>query len=226
VGLLFRHLIVIGIAVALEPMQIVSFIGVLTSSASRRAGWGFMVGWVASIIGASAVAVLAAQALLGFGSGSLHRSDVRLGISVLQLGIGIALFCVGLVRIRRKRVPCERPPSWLARRLEHLTVAQAAVIGALIPPWPLVGAGAVAIMRADVSKRLSLIAVVTFWLVSASSLLIMQLFALLRPMTADRQLASLRRWLERHANQIMTVLALVVGVWLILHSARGLSHQI
>lgn len=225
-GLLFRHLIVIGIAVALEPVQIVAFIGVLTSSAACRAGWAFLVGWLASIIGASAIAVLAAHALLGFTSSDLHRSDVRLGISGVQLGIGIALVCVGIVRIRRRPADADGPPSWLARKLECLTALQAALIGLFVPPWPLIGAGAVAIMRADVSRKLSLVAVVTFWVVAASSLLVMQVFALLRPATAHRHLSALRGWLQRHSNRVMSILAISVGVWLIVHSVRALSHQL
>ena len=46
---LVLHLIVIGIATALEPVQLVTFVAILASSHGIRAGWAFLAGWITSL---------------------------------------------------------------------------------------------------------------------------------------------------------------------------------
>ena len=59
----------------------------------------------------------------------------------------------------------------------------------------------------------------SFCLLATSSFIVLELYAAFAP-AAGTQLAALRNWLDRHGNQVIIVVCLVLGVWLSGQSIR------
>ena len=108
------------------------------------------------------------------------------------------------------------------KRLDGLNVGGAAVLGVLLQPWPLVAAGAIDVSQAQLSSTWSVIGLVAFCIVGSASLLIMEGYALASPENSRAALKRLRAWLEGHRDQAITVLAAVIGAWLLIKGVYGL----
>ena len=54
---------------------------------------------------------------------------------------------------------------------------------------------------------------------ATSSFIVLELYAVLAP-AAGTQLAALRNWLDRHGNEVIIIVCLVLGVWLTGQSIR------
>ena len=114
------------------------------------------------------------------------------------------------------------PPGW-AKRLDDLHPTGSAVLGVLLQPWPLVEAGAADVMNADLSKAASIAQLVAFALLATSSLLAMQMWSMASPEAARAKLDALHAWIDRHRDQAITILAFLVGGWLVAKSVYGLA---
>ena len=215
---LLPHLIIIGIATALEPVQLVTFIAVLSSTHGIRAGWAFLTGWLASLFTVALLTWVAAARLGRYASDVVQRRGVRRTTLVIELVLGVSLLVYALHRSRRG--PHPHKESRLSIRGNSLTITHAAVVGLLIPPWPLVVAGAVDVVRADVGAAGSVVAMLVFMAAATSTLGAMQLVAVRSPVSSARQLARLREWLEPHSDRLITVIAVLVGLWLVVHGVR------
>ena len=93
---LLLHLVVIGIATAIEPVQLIGYVGVLSSGKGVRAGWGFLGGWVASLLVVSGLTFVAAARVSAYASSVVERRGVRRGL-----------------RARKKEPQALNPPSGL-----------------------------------------------------------------------------------------------------------------
>ena len=215
---LLLHLIVIGIATALEPVQLVTFVAILSSTHGIRSGWAFLAGWIASLSIIGVATWLAAARLSELTADVIERRGVRRGLVVAELTVGIGLLSYSAWRaVRAPRPPHE---SRFAVRGSTLTTRHALVIGVLIPPWPLVIAGALDVLRAEVGVARSLLALGVFFAAATSLLFAMQIWAIESPESSMRHLARARAWLEPHTEHIITVIALLVGLWLVVRSVR------
>ena len=58
---------------------------------------------------------------------------------------------------------------------------------------------------------------------STASLLIMEGYALLRPEAARDRLDGLRQWMDDHRSQVIVILSVAVGLWLIGKSISALT---
>ena len=96
------------------------------------------------------------------------------------------------------------------------------MLGVLLQPWPLIAAGAADVMKADLSKAASIAQLVAFALLATSGLLAMQIWSKVSPEAAHAKLEALRAWIDRYRNQAITILAFVVGAWLVVKSVYGL----
>ena len=101
-----------------------------------------------------------------------------------------------------------------------MTVTQAWVVGLLIPPWPLVAAGALDVVRAEVGVARAVVAMFVYLVAATSTIGAMQLWAVRSPETSLDRLERVRARLEPHEERIITVIAALVGIWLLLHVAR------
>jgi threonine/homoserine/homoserine lactone efflux protein len=204
-------LMIIGLAIALEPITIVAFILILSAEKGVRKGLAFILGWMACL-----VAVIAAVVLLTGGKPprpSTAPSTVALAVKAL---LGAVLIWVAFRQRRRMGRP-RKQPGWM-KRLDRLSLWAAVGLGVFLQPWSLVAAGAATVVQAKLSTAGDWLALVLFCLLATSAFLAMELYAAFAPEAASARLGQMRTWIDGHTDQAIVVLSLVVGCWLLGHS--------
>jgi len=97
-----------------------------------------------------------------------------------------------------------------------------AVIAAIMQPWTLVAAAAATAAQARLSSVGDYLALASFCLLATSSFIVLEMYAVLAP-AASTQLAAVRNWLDRHGNEVIIIVCLVLGAWLTGQSIRLLA---
>ncbi|MFH7594515.1 GAP family protein [Streptomyces racemochromogenes] len=200
-------LVVIGTAITLGPLHNSAFILLLASRRGVLKGLTFLLSWLANL-----VVVVACVVLLTGGKPPLHHSSPSTAAVAAKLAIGVGLVLFGGYRYRTLPRPY-RPPSWTAR-IDNASLGTAAALAWLLQPWALVGAGAATIVDADLSSLSDWLALTGYCLLATLSLLVMELYAVWAPDSAQARLNALRTWLERHQDQLVVTLSLLAGLWL------------
>ncbi|MFH8576741.1 GAP family protein [Streptomyces zaomyceticus] len=200
-------LIVIGTAISLGPLHNSAFILLLSSRRGTRQGLAFLLSWLANL-----VAVIACVALLTGGQPPARHTVPSTAAVVAKLVIGLALVLYGAHRRRRPPRP-HGPPKWAAR-IDDASPVAAAALAWLLQPWALVGAGAATAIDADLSTLGAWLALTGYCLLATLSLIVMEMYAVWAPEASNARLNALRSWLERHQEQLIVTLALLVGLWL------------
>jgi Sap, sulfolipid-1-addressing protein len=201
-------LMVIGLAITLEPLTLVAFILILGAERGIRKGLAFILGWLACL-----VAVIAAVVLVTGGKPPQPQTAPSTAALVVKALLGAVLIGVGL----RQRARMGRPrkqPGWMAR-LDHLSLWAAAGLGVFLQPWTLVAAGAATVVQAKLSTAGDWLTLVLFCLLATSSFLAMELYAAFAPAAAGARFDQLHKWIDSHQDQAIVVGALVVGAWLV-----------
>ena len=199
---LLSHLMIIGLATALEPVQVLTFIA----------------GWLTSLLTVTFLTWVAAARISQYASDMTQRRGVRKATLIVEVVVGLCLLVYALFRVRRHPGPVH--PSRIGAPGTTLTTTHAAVVGLLIPPWPLVVAGAVDVLRSDVGVTQSVVAMAVFVAASTSTIAAMQLWAVRSPKSSMDHLARVRAWMEPHSEHLVTIIAVLVGVWLLVHALR------
>jgi hypothetical protein len=83
-----------------------------------------------------------------------------------------------------------------------------------LQPWTLVAAGAATIVDAKLSTAGDYLTLVCYCLLATSTYLYLELYAVFRPAAASIRLQQLRSWLDRHMDQVIIVIFLLLGFWL------------
>ena len=201
-------LMIIGLAITLEPLTIVAFILILGAQQGIRKGLAFILGWTACLVAVIAVVVL----ITGGKPPEPHTAPSTVALVVKAL-LGALLIWVGLRQRRRMGRP-RKQPAWMAR-LDHLSPWTAAGLGIFLQPWTLVAAGAATVVQAKLSTAGDWLALVFFCLLATSSFLVMELYAAFAPVAAGERLENVHKWIDTHQDQAIVVGALVVGAWLL-----------
>jgi len=201
-------LMIIGLAITLEPVTIVAFILILGAQRGIRKGLAFLLGWMACL-----VAVIAAVVLITGGKPPEPHTAPTTAALVVKALLGALLIWVGLRQRRRMGRP-RKQPGWMAR-LDHMSPWAAAGLGVFLQPWTLVAAGAATVVQAKLSTAGDWLALVFFCLLATSSFLVMELYAAFAPVAAAARLEDVQKWIDTHQDQAIVVGALVVGAWLL-----------
>ena len=201
-------LMIIGLAITLEPVTIVAFILILGAQRGVRKGLAFLLGWMACL-----VAVIAAVVLITGGKPPEPHTAPSTAALVVKALLGALLIWVGLRQRRRMGRP-RKQPGWMAR-LDHMSPWAAAGLGVFLQPWTLVAAGAATVVQAKLSTAGDWLALVFFCLLATSSFLVMELYAAFAPVAAAARLKEVQKWIDTHQDQAIVVGALVVGAWLL-----------
>jgi Sap, sulfolipid-1-addressing protein len=201
-------LVIIGLAITLEPLTIVAFILILGAQQGIRKGLAFILGWTACL-----VAVIAAVVLVTGGKPPKPNTVPSTAALVVKALLGALLIWVGLRQRRRMGRP-RKQPGWMAR-LDHLSPWAAAGLGAFLQPWTLVAAGAATVVQAKLSTAGDWLALVLFCLLATSAFLILELYAAFAPTAAGARFEQIHKWIDTHQDQAIVVLSLVVGAWLL-----------
>ena len=201
-------LMIIGLAITLEPVTIVAFILILGAQRGIRKGLAFLLGWMACL-----VAVIAAVVLITGGKPPEPHTAPSTAALVVKALLGALLIWVGLRQRRRMGRP-RKQPGWMAR-LDHMSPWAAAGLGVFLQPWTLVAAGAATVVQAKLSTAGDWLALVFVCLLATSSFLVMELYAAFAPVAAAARLEDVQKWIDTHQDQAIVVGALVVGAWLL-----------
>ena len=156
-------LLLIGLAITLEPFPVTAFILILSAEQGTRKGLAFILGWLACI-----VVVVAAVVLVTGGKPPAPSTAPSTAALVVKLAIGIVLIGFA-VRQRRRMGRPRKPPTWMAR-LDRLSPWAAAGLAAFLQPWTLVAAGAATVTQAKLSSAADYLTLMLFscWLPPAS----------------------------------------------------------
>jgi Sap, sulfolipid-1-addressing protein len=201
-------LIIIGLAITLEPLTIVAFILILIAQQGVRKGLAFILGWMACL-----VAVIAAVVALTGGKPPRSHTAPSTAALVVKALLGVVLLWVAYRQWRRMGRP-RKPPGWMAR-LDHLSLWTAAGLGIFLQPWSLVAAGAATVVRAQLSTVGDWLTLLLFCLLATSSFLVMELYVTFAPEAAGPRLERVRAWIGTHTDQAIIVLSLLVGCFLL-----------
>jgi len=200
-------LVLIGLAITLEPFPLTAFILVLTSQRGTWKGLAFILGWLACLI--AVIAAVIASTGNNPPAPNTVPSDAALAV---KLAAGIVLILLALRQRRRMGQP-KQPPAWLAR-LDQLSLWGAAGLAAFLQPWTLVAAGAATIVQAKLDTVGSYLVLVLYCLLATASFLYLELAAVFAPAKSGPQLERMRKWLDSHQDQVLIAVFLLLGLWL------------
>jgi threonine/homoserine/homoserine lactone efflux protein len=200
-------LLLIGLAITLEPFPLTAFILILSAEKGTRKGLAFILGWLACL-----VAVIAAVVLTTGASPPKPQTAPSTAGLAIKLALGIVLVLLAVRRRRRMGRP-RKPPGWMAR-LDRLSLGSAAGLAVFLQPWTLVAAGAATVLQAKLSTAGDYVTLMVFCLLGTSSFLYLELYAALAPAAAGARLDRLRTWLDTHRDQVIIIIFLLLGFWL------------
>ena len=204
-------LILIGLAITLEPLPMSAYILLLSTEQGSRKGLGYLLGWLLTLAG------LVVLTLVFTGGQPLAAdSTPSTATLVIKIMLGIGLLVIAW-RTRTHRGRSTRPPRWMAK-LDGLGFFAAIGLGFLLQPWPLVAAGVATVASADLSTASSVLTLTLFCLLASASYPIMQTYVMLKPEPARARLHALNGWLVRHRDQVVIAVAVTIGLWLITKS--------
>lgn len=201
-------LVIIGLAITLEPITIVAFILIIGAKKGTRKGLAFTLGWLACL-----VAVIAVVILVTGGKPPQPSTAPSTAALVVKAVLGVVLIFFGLRQRRRIGRP-RKQPAWMTS-LDRLSPWAAAGLGVFLQPWALVAAAAATVVQAKLSTAGDYVTLVLFCLLATSSFLAMELYATFAPAAAGVRLGQVRTWIDTHRDQAIIVGSLVVGFWLV-----------
>ncbi len=201
-------LVIIGLAITLEPITIVAFSLILGAERGIRKGLAFILGWMACL-----VAVIAAVLLITGGEPPKPSTAPSTAALVVKALLGAVLIWIGLRERRRIGRP-RKQPGWMAR-LDRLSLWTAAGLGVFLQPWTLVAAGAATVVQAKLTTVGDWLTLVLFCLLATSSFLIMEIYATFAPAAAAARLKQVQTWIGTHQDQAIVLGSLAVGAWLL-----------
>jgi threonine/homoserine/homoserine lactone efflux protein len=157
-------LVLIGLAITLEPLPLTAFLLVLASERGVRKGAAFVFGWFLSL------AIVIALTVLATGNQPPKpRTPPSAAVLAIKIAIGAGLLLIALRQRRRMGRPKKprKTPKWQAR-IDKMSSWHAVVIAAIVQPWPLVAAAAI-VAEAKLSSAETYISLFLFSLIATSS---------------------------------------------------------
>jgi hypothetical protein len=210
------NLVLIGLGITLEPFPLTAFILLLSAEKGTFKGLAFILGWLACL-----VAVVAAVTLSTQGKPPAPNTAPSTAALAVKLALGVALVLYAVFKWRRRGIP-RKPPTWMAR-LDGVSLWAAAGLAAFLQPWALVAAGAATITGAKLAGPADYLTLVLFVLLATASFLYLELYATFAPAAAGVRLQQLRTWLDTHRDQVIVLLCLLLGFWLVGNSLYYLA---
>jgi threonine/homoserine/homoserine lactone efflux protein len=202
------ELMLIGAAIALEPFPLTAFILILSAEQGTRKGLAFVLGWLACLI-----AVIAAVVATTGGNPPKPQTAPSTATLAIKLALGVVLILLA-ARQRRGMGHPRKTPGWMAG-VDRISLWGAAGLAVFLQPWALVGAGAATVVSAKLSTTADYVTLMLFCLLATSSFLYLELYATFAPAQAGARLERLRTWLESHQDQVIIVVSLLLGLWLV-----------
>lgn len=222
-GAVIGEVLPLAVGVAVSPIPIVAVILMLLAPKAGATSLGFLLGWAAGIVVATALFVWLA-ATTGLASGG----EPSAAASWVKLGIGVLLALLGIKQWRSRPAPGERPqsPKWMAA-VDRFTLGKAAGLGfalAAVNPKNLlmcVAAG-VAIGGAGLGAGGLVAASLVFVVIAASTVAVPVVGYAVAAERMRGPLDRLKVWLQAENAAVMSVLLLVIAAVMIGKGLGGL----
>ena len=207
-------LIVIGVAVALDPLPLTAFLVVLPSRRGVRKGAAYVFGWLVSL------AIVVTMAVLATGNNPPKPSTApSLAALAVKIALGTVLVWIAVrhIRARGRPKPPKKPPKW-QEHVDSMSPWFALGLAPALQPWVLIGAGAATVVEAKLSSWESFLALFLYCVLASSSYLAMEIYAIVRPAQSQALLRRARTWIDTHTDQVIIAGSLIIGFWLIANS--------
>jgi len=208
------NLIVIGLAVALDPLPLTAFLVVLPSRRGVRKGAAYVFGWLVSLAAVVTITVLAT------GNNppkpSTAPSLAALAVKIV-LGAVLVWIAVRHIRARGRPKPPKKPPKW-QEHVDSMSPWFALGLAPALQPWVLIGAGAATVVEAKLSSWESFLALFLYCVLASSSYLAMEIYAIVRPAQSQALMRRAQTWIDSHTDQVIIAGSLIIGFWLIADS--------
>ena len=207
-------LMLIGLAVTLDPLPLTAFLIVLPSKRGARKGAAFVFGWLVSL------AIVVAVTVTATGNDppkpATAPSLAALAIKIV-LGVILVRIAVRHIRARRQPKPPKKPPKWQAH-VDSMSPWFAMALAPTLQPWVLIGMGAATVVEAKLSSWQSFLALALYCVLASSSYLAMEIYAVVRPAQSQALLVRCKTWIDSHMDQAIIVGSLLIGFWFIADS--------
>jgi len=204
-------LVLIGLAITLDPLPLTAFMIVLPSKGGVRKGAAFVFGWLVSL------AIVVTVTVVATGNNPPKPSTApSLASLAIRAALGAVLVVIGVrhVRARGRPKPPKKPPKW-QEHVDSMSPWFAMVLAPTLQPWALIGAGAATVVEAKLSSWESYLALFGYCVLASASYLAMEIYAIVRPDQSQALLARFRAWIDHHTDQVIIVGSLLIGFWLI-----------
>jgi threonine/homoserine/homoserine lactone efflux protein len=205
------NLVLIGTAVALDPLPLTAFMVILPSKRGVRKGAAYVFGWLVSLAIVVTVTVLATG-----NSPPRPSTEPSLAVLAVKIAIGAVLVVIGLrhIRSRQRPKPPKKPPKW-QEHVDGMSPWFALGLAPALQPWVLIGAGAATVVDAKLSSWESYIALFVFCVLGSASYLALEIYTVLQPDHSRALLARFRTWIDTHTDEVIIIGSLILGFWLI-----------
>ncbi len=208
-----------AVGVAVSPVPVIALILMLFSASAARNGVAFLIGW---LVGLTAVCLLA----LAFGIGSGADSDSG---GIAKVAIGLLFLLLGFRQWRRRPRDGEdaEMPTWMAT-VDRIGVAKAFGLGLLLTAANPKNAGLAIAAAASISSQSlesgeQAVALLVFVLISSITVILPVAAYMLAREWSRSVLDSLKVWLVRNNNTVMTVLFVVLGAKILGDGLAGIG---
>jgi len=208
---LVLNLVLIGVAIALDPLPLRAFLVVLPSPRGTVKGAAFVFGWLVSLAAVVAITVAAT------GNNPPRPATVPSLASVavkIALGVVLVRIAVRRIRARSRPKPPKKPPKW-QEHVDAMSPWFALGLAPALQPWVLIGAGAATVVDAKLSSWQSYIALFVFCVLGSASYLGLEIYTVVHPDQSRALLARFRTWIDTHTDQVIIIGSLILGFWLI-----------
>ena len=218
--MLVLNLMLIGLAVALDPLPLTAFLIVLPSKRGTIKGAAFVFGWLVSL------AVVVTVTVLATGNDPPQPNTVpSLAALAVKIALGVVLVVVAVRHHRRMGHPKpKKPPKWQAH-VDSMSPWFAMGLAPALQPWALIAAGAATVVEAKLSSWEDYLTLFLYCVLASSSYLAMEIYAVFRPARSQAFLARVRAWIDAHTDQVITLGSLIIGLWLIADSTYLIVSQ-
>jgi threonine/homoserine/homoserine lactone efflux protein len=213
-------LFLIGLVITLEPIPLTAIILLVAAERGVLKGAGFALGWLLTL-----VAIVALVVGVTGGEPLIPKSAPSTAALAVKLACGAVLVFIGYRRRQRLGQPRsgepKKQPRWMAG-VDRINPLAAAGLGFLLQPWVLVTAGVATIVNAKLTNTVEYLLVFLFCLWSTASILVLEVYAIVRPETVKARLDALLEWINTHTDQAIALLSLGLGLYLMATAIYGL----
>jgi len=205
------NLVLIGLAITLDPLPLTAFIVVLPSKRGVRKGAAFVFGWLVSL------AIVVTVTVVATGNNPPKPSTApSLAALAVKIVIGAVLVVIAVrhIRARSRPKPPKKPPKW-QEHVDSMSPWFAMALAPTLQPWALIAAGAATVVEAKLSSWESFLALFLYCVLASASYLFLEIYTVFRPAQSQALMGRFRTWVDTHTDQVIIVGSLIIGLWLI-----------